>query len=122
MISEAFANPISSNINGVGSLIPFVLVFAIFYLLLIRPQQRKLKEHEDTIKNLKIGDKVLTGGGIIGKIVDTNTENSILTLQISKDVEIEVLSHTITSVVKKDIESNKSSNKMSKKKKKKKRQ
>jgi preprotein translocase subunit YajC len=102
MITEAFASSGTSNIGGIGGLIPFILVFAIFYLLLIRPQQKKMKEHDNMIKDLKVGDKVLTGGGIIGKIVNVNNDKNLVTVMISKDVEIEVLNHTITSVIKEE--------------------
>jgi len=99
MISEAFANSGSSATGSTANLIPFILVFLIFYLLLIRPQQKKLKEHGEMVKNLKVGNKVLTGGGIIGKVTDVDNEKNLIKIKISQDVEIEVLNHTITSVV-----------------------
>ena len=54
--------------NGLESFIPIILIFVIMYFLLIRPQQKKIKEHKNMVENLRRGDQVLTQGGIIGKI------------------------------------------------------
>ena len=54
--------------NGLESFIPIILIFVIMYFLLIRPQQKKIKEHKNMVDNLRRGDQVLTQGGIIGKI------------------------------------------------------
>lgn len=72
--------------GGLMSFLPLILIFVIFYFLLIRPQQRKAKEHRQMIENLKKGDKVITSGGIYGVIeaVGTNT----VTLKISENVKV----------------------------------
>jgi preprotein translocase subunit YajC len=72
--------------NIFGSLIPLILIFVIFYFLLIRPQQKKAKEHKNMIQNLKKGDKIITSGGVYGVIesVGTNT----ITAKISENVKV----------------------------------
>ena len=60
--------------SGIGQFIPLILIFVIFYFFLIRPQQKKAKEHKIMVENLKKGDKVITSGGIVGK-VDRHNEN-----------------------------------------------
>ncbi len=69
-----------------GSLIPLILIFVIFYFLLIRPQQKKAKEHKHMIENLKKGDKVITSGGVFGVIeaIGTNT----VTIKIAENVKV----------------------------------
>lgn len=69
-----------------GSLVPLILIFVIFYFLLIRPQQKKAKEHRKMIENLKKGDKVITSGGVYGVIeaISTNT----VTLKIAENVRV----------------------------------
>jgi preprotein translocase subunit YajC len=69
-----------------GSLIPLILIFVIFYFLLIRPQQKRSKEHKNMIENLKKGDKVITSGGAYGviEVVGTNT----VTVKIAENVKV----------------------------------
>ena len=80
------------------SLMPLVLIFVVFYFLLIRPQQKKMKTHRELIGNLKRGDKVLTAGGIIGSIVKTEDDNTLI-VEIAKDVRVKVARSTITDLV-----------------------
>ncbi|MEW6569587.1 MAG: preprotein translocase subunit YajC [Nitrospirota bacterium] len=70
----------------IGSLIPLILIFVIFYFLLIRPQQKRAKDHKAMIQNLKKGDKIVTSGGIYGVIesVGTNT----ITVKIAENVKV----------------------------------
>ena len=75
--------------SGIGQFIPLILIFVIFYFFLIRPQQKKVKEHREMLNNLKRGDKIITSGGIIGKINKVN-ENKELNVEISNDVEIKI--------------------------------
>ena len=72
-----------------GAFLPLILIFAIFYILLIRPQQRKIKLHREMLNNLKRGDKIITSGGIIGKISKVS-DNKELIVEISDDVEIKI--------------------------------
>jgi preprotein translocase subunit YajC len=81
------------------SLMPLVLIFVVFYFLLIRPQQRKMKVHREMIGALKRGDKVLTGGGIIGTVV--KAEDGELLVEIAKDVRVRVARGTISDLLSK---------------------
>ena len=83
MFSNAFAQSAGSSAGGfsIGGLIPFILIFVIFYFLLIRPQQKRVKEHKLMVQNLKRGDSIVTAGGIVGKIVKS-TENSEVLINI----------------------------------------
>jgi preprotein translocase subunit YajC len=65
-------------VGGFGFLLPMILVFGVFYLLLIRPQQRKQKELQATIAQLKAGDKVVTTGGIVGKITEVRDTSFLI--------------------------------------------
>ena len=68
--------------------VPMVIMVAIFYFLLIRPQQRKAKEHRQLLENLKRGDRVLTNGGLIGTII--NIEDPLVILEVADKVRVEV--------------------------------
>ena len=72
-----------------GTFLPLILIFAVFYFLLIRPQQRKVKQHKEMLSNLKRGDKIITSGGIIGTI-NKVTDNRELQVQVSENVEIKI--------------------------------
>ncbi len=86
--------------SGLASFIPLIFMFAIFYLLLIRPQQKKAKEHRALLEALKKGDQVVTAGGIHGKI--TAVEDNIVTLEIATGVNIKINKGFIANIVKKD--------------------
>ena len=79
--------------TGIGQFIPLILIFVIFYFFLIRPQQKKVKEHKQMVENLKRGDKVVTSGGIVG-IVERIIENDKVELNISDNVNVEVIKST----------------------------
>ena len=79
--------------SGIAQFIPLILIFVIFYFFLIRPQQKKVKEHKIMVENLKRGDQVITSGGIIGT-VERVMENDKLEIQISESVKVEVIKST----------------------------
>ena len=79
--------------SGIGQFIPLILIFVIFYFFLIRPQQKKVKEHKIMVENLKRGDQVITSGGIIGT-VERVMENDKLEIQISESVKVEIVKST----------------------------
>ncbi|MGL5010858.1 MAG: preprotein translocase subunit YajC [Paracoccaceae bacterium] len=83
-----------------GSFVPLILIFLIMYFLLIRPQQKKLKEHKAMVEALRRGDQVLTQGGIIGKVVKVN-DDGVLEVEIADGVKVKVARHTITTVMNK---------------------
>ena len=74
---------------GIGQFIPLILIFVIFYFFLIRPQQKKLKDHKNMISNLKKGDRVVTQGGIIGNIHYVNDDGT-LSVEIADNVQVKV--------------------------------
>jgi preprotein translocase subunit YajC len=74
--------------GGLGSFIPLILIFVIFYFLLIRPQQKKTKEHREMISQLKKGDRIITNGGIYGRI--TGLDDTTLTVEIADKVRVKV--------------------------------
>ena len=76
--------------EGITSLIPLVLIFVIFYFFLIRPQQKKVKDHKLMVENLKRGDKVVTSGGIIGSI-ERIIDNEKVEVLITDNVKVEVV-------------------------------
>ena len=79
--------------SGIGQFIPLILIFVIFYFFLIRPQQKKVKEHKIMVENLKRGDKVVTSGGIIGT-VERIIENDKAEIVISDNVKVEIVKST----------------------------
>ena len=74
--------------GGFSGFIPLILMFVIFYFLLIRPQQKKTKEHREMISNLKKGDRVITSGGIYGRI--TGMDENTLTIEIADKVRVKL--------------------------------
>ena len=78
---------------GIGQFIPLILIFVIFYFFLIRPQQRKVKEHKAMVENLKKGDKVVTSGGITGTISRV-IDNDKVEVEIADNVTVEVVRGT----------------------------
>ena len=75
---------------GIGQFIPLILIFVIFYFFLIRPQQKKVKEHKLMVEGLKRGDKVITTGGIIGS-VERIIDNEKVEVKISENVSVEIV-------------------------------
>ena len=88
----------ASFLSSVGPFLPFGLIIILFYFLIIRPQNKQQKQRELMLKNLKQSDKILTNGGIIGKIIEIKQEDIIL-LEISKGVQINVKREFINSLL-----------------------
>ena len=86
--------------SGFAQFIPLILIFVIFYFFLIRPQQKKVKEHKLMVTALKRGDEVVTSGGIVGRVERILGEDKI-DLQISENVTVQVVQSTIQSLLKK---------------------
>ncbi|NKB49131.1 MAG: preprotein translocase subunit YajC [Alphaproteobacteria bacterium] len=84
--------------GGLGAFFPIILIFVVFYFLLIRPQQRKVKQHRDMLSVVKRGDRVLTGGGIIGTVTRVK-DNDELVVEIADGVKISVLRGTLSDVI-----------------------
>ena len=101
-----FATPAYAQAAGAGagsafaSFIPLILIFAIMYFLLIRPQQKKLKEHKAMIEALRRGDQVVTQGGIVGKVTKVQ-EDGMVEVEIAENVKVKVMKGTIAQVMNK---------------------
>ena len=75
--------------ESIGAFLPLILIFGVFYILLIRPQQKKVKQHREMLNNLRRGDKIITSGGIIAT-VNKVSDNKELQVQVSENVEIKI--------------------------------
>ena len=100
-ISPAYAQA-AGGASLTAQLLPFILIFAIFYFFLIRPQQKRAKAHRELVNSVARGDKVITSGGLRGKIVKAVAENDFVEVEIAKDVKVEVVRSMIATVEKKD--------------------
>ena len=87
--------------QGFAQFIPLILIFVIFYFFLIRPQQKRVKEHKAMVQSLKRGDEIVTSGGIIGTI-DRVMEDDRIEVIIGENVKVQVIKTTITSLLKKE--------------------
>ncbi|MDG1448401.1 MAG: preprotein translocase subunit YajC [Ascidiaceihabitans sp.] len=83
-----------------GQFIPLLLIFGIMYFLLIRPQQKKMKEHQAMVNGLRRGDKVVTAGGMFGKVVKVHDEGEV-EVEIADGVKVRMVQSTIAQVVSK---------------------
>lgn len=102
-ISDAWAQgaaPISAGASVAGTIIQLVGILLVFYLLLIRPQQKRMKQHEANLKSAKVGDEIITGGGLYGKV--TKIDGDDVTAEIAKGVEVKMYRYTIREVLTKD--------------------
>jgi len=86
--------------NTIGQFLPLILIFAIMYFLLIRPQQKKMKEHQKMVENLRRGDQVVTQGGLIGKVAKIKEENEV-EVEVAEGVKVRVVRSTIAQVLSK---------------------
>ncbi|MAR04679.1 MAG: preprotein translocase subunit YajC [Planktomarina sp.] len=75
-----------------------LLIIGIFYMLVFRPQQKKMKEHQKMVSNLAKGDEVVTAGGMIGKVVKVKADNNEVEVELAKDVRVRVVQATISDV------------------------
>ena len=87
--------------QGFAQFIPLILIFVIFYFFLIRPQQKRVKDHKTMVDSLKRGDEVITSGGIIG-IVDRVMEDDRIEVIIGESTKVQIIRSTITSLLKKE--------------------
>ncbi len=100
-VTPAYAQ--AAGAGGAGALtsfIPLILIFVIMYFLLIRPQQKKVKQHQAMVAALRRGDQVVTAGGVIGKVTKVKEAGEI-EIEIAKDVKVRVIQSTISQVLNK---------------------
>ena len=102
LVSPAYAQDAAAggSMALVMQLLPLILIFGVFYFLLIRPQQKKQKEHRELLRSLKRGDRVLTAGGIIGKVTTVKDGVDEVEVEIAPNVRVSVLRQTIGDVLK----------------------
>lgn len=120
LISEVKAQELTTEPNqeqfSFTSFVPLILIFVIFYFLIIRPQNKKMKEHKELVDNLKSGDKVITNSGIYGVIKSIDKKENTLEVEIAEDVNIKISKNYVLQVIAKDKkEKSATKNKKSKK-------
>ncbi|MCM2278666.1 MAG: preprotein translocase subunit YajC, partial [Oligoflexia bacterium] len=81
-----------------GMLVPFLAMFAVIYFLMIRPQQKKMREQQDMLASLKHGDEVITASGLLGKV--TGIADKVITLEVADNVRVKMLKSQVTQIVK----------------------
>jgi preprotein translocase subunit YajC len=81
--------------STLASLMPLMLIFMVFYFLVIRPQSKRMRTHQEMLAQLKKGDKVVTGGGILGTVVGVEA-NDVITVEVAENVRVQALKHTLT--------------------------
>ena len=96
----AYAQAAGGGGDGLAAFLPFILIFVVFYFLLIRPQQKRAKEHREMVKQLRRGDKVVTAGGIVGKVAKA-PEDGEVDVEIAEGVRVKIVRETISQVVSK---------------------
>ena len=101
MITPAFAHGASAAAGGADialQVVPFVLIFVIMYFLILRPQQRRVKEHQSMVKNVRRDDTVVTTGGIVGRVTKVADEASEIEVEIAPNVRVKVVRTMIAEV------------------------
>lgn len=99
-ISPAYAQDVAGGTGAmVMQLAPLILIFVVFYFLLIRPQQKRAKEHRSMLTQLKRGDRIITAGGILGSITKVKDGSEEIEVEIAPNVRINVVRSTISSVI-----------------------
>ncbi|MFE1598724.1 preprotein translocase subunit YajC [Methylobacterium sp. ID0610] len=101
MITPAFAQGTGAAAGGMDvilQVVPFVLIFVIMYFLILRPQQKRAREHQDMVKNVRRGDTVVTTGGIVGRVSKVTDEASEIEVEIAEGVRVKVVRTMISEV------------------------
>ena len=95
---------VAAKPNMLAQFFPFILMFAILYFLIIRPQRKKQKYHQSMLDNVKINDVIVTTGGIVAKIVNIKKEKNILVLRVDETnkTKIEIQKHAVAGIIKED--------------------
>ncbi|MEK9573619.1 MAG: preprotein translocase subunit YajC [Candidatus Puniceispirillaceae bacterium] len=105
LISPAFAQSAGGG-GDLTSLLPFVLIFVVFYFFLIRPQQKRAKEHREMVSQLRRGDKVITSGGLVGTVTKSVDDQETVEVEIAKDVKVNIMRTMIADKRSKDDKKN----------------
>jgi preprotein translocase subunit YajC len=99
-VTPAYAQAIGGAGSAFTSFIPLILIFGIMYFLLIRPQQKKLKDHQSMVAAVRRGDQVITQGGIVGKVSKVKEDGEV-EVEIAEGIKVRVIKSTLASVVSK---------------------
>lgn len=102
IISPAYAQAAAGGPGAFGQLLPFILIFVVFYFLLIRPQQKRAKEHRQLVDNMKKGDRIVTSGGITGKVTKAAEGSDTVEVEIATGVVVNVIRGMVSEVRDKD--------------------
>ena len=105
LISPAYAQSAGGG-GDLTSLLPFVLIFVVFYFFLIRPQQKRAKEHREMVSQLRRGDKVITSGGLVGTVTKSVDDQETVEVEIAKDVKVNIMRTMIADKRSKDDKKN----------------
>lgn len=101
-IADAFAQPAAGAAGATGGMLemflPLILIFVIFYFLLIRPQQKKMKQHRSMVNSVQKGDKILTSGGIYGTVTKVVNDQEVM-VEIADNIEVRLAKVTISDVL-----------------------
>ena len=98
IITPAYAQGAGGGGDFFLSLVPIILMFVIFYFLLIRPQQKRMQQHREMVANVKKGDRIVTAGGIVGRVTRARPEDVEIEVEISENTRIKLIRHTIAEV------------------------
>ena len=96
-VTPAYAQTAGGGGDLVMSILPFVLMFVIFYFLLIRPQRKQMQERKEMLANIRRNDTIITGGGVVGKITKVIDDNEV-EVEIAKDVKVRVMRNLVADV------------------------
>jgi len=96
-ISNAYAQAQDAAPGGLMSFLPLIVIFAVFYFMLIRPQMKRAKEHKQLVSQLAKGDEVITNGGLLGKITDVS--DSFVTLELADNIKIKLQRQAVANVM-----------------------
>ena len=95
-ISNAYAQDAAAT-GGLMSFLPLIVIFAVFYFMLIRPQMKRSKEHRNLVAQLAKGDEVITNGGLLGRIIDVS--DSFVTLELADNIQIKLQRQAVANVM-----------------------
>ncbi len=99
-VTPAYAQAVGGGMAAISNLAPLILIFAIMYFLLIRPQQKKVKEHKAMVTALRRGDQVVTQGGILGRVTKV-MEEGMVEVEIAENIRVKVVQSTVAQVMSK---------------------
>ncbi len=100
LISPAYAQTAAGPAGGgmLIQLLPLILIFVVFYFLLIRPQQKKMKQHREMLANIRRGDRIVTGGGIVGRVARVEGDDELI-VEIAPETKVRVRRSTVSEVI-----------------------